>query len=101
MIDSLNEDIEKKLSSLSARSSRYLQQPEKRSDPGMCVLWGPLTESNWQNGCSIWRKILSDTVWNNSDLCTSLIDVIGRHTVSVQIPSQNTSLVALIIVKFQ
>ena len=38
-----------------ARSSRYLQRTEKRSDPGMCVLWGPLTECYWQNGCSMWR----------------------------------------------
>ena len=25
------------------------------SDPGMCVLCGPLTECDWQNGCWMWR----------------------------------------------
>uniref|UniRef100_A0A8C8BRP5 AP-1 complex subunit gamma n=1 Tax=Oncorhynchus tshawytscha TaxID=74940 RepID=A0A8C8BRP5_ONCTS len=34
---------------------KTLQRTEKRSDPGMCVLWGPLTECNWQNRCCMWR----------------------------------------------
>ena len=63
MTESLNEEIELKLSSLSvycllfvaARSSRYLPRTEKISDPWICVLWGPLTECDWQNGCCMRR----------------------------------------------
>ena len=47
MIESLNEEIEIKLSSL--------QRTEKTSDPGMFALWGHLTECYWQNGCFMWR----------------------------------------------
>jgi hypothetical protein len=51
MIESLNEEMRIKLSSLTvfcSSSSRLLQRTEKRSDPGICVLWGPLTECDWQ-----------------------------------------------------
>jgi hypothetical protein len=47
MIESLNEEIERKLSSfrgLLPLVHRQLQRTGKTSDPGMCVLWGPLTE---------------------------------------------------------
>ena len=61
MIESLNEEMEIKLSSLSVllqlvpvASCTRSSQTEKRSDSGMCVLWGPLTECDWQNGCCMW-----------------------------------------------
>jgi hypothetical protein len=38
MIESLNE---------------MMAQTEKRSDPGL--IWGPLTECDWQNGCCMWK----------------------------------------------
>jgi hypothetical protein len=42
MIESLNEEIEIKLSSF-VQCLFQSQRTEKRSDPGMCVLWGHLT----------------------------------------------------------
>ena len=51
MIEALNEETEMKLSSFCV----FLQQTEKRSDPGMCVLRITLTECDWQNGCCMWR----------------------------------------------
>jgi hypothetical protein len=47
-----------KLSSLSVFCSSFqllAAANGKRSDPGMCVLLGPLTECDWQNGCFMWR----------------------------------------------
>jgi hypothetical protein len=51
MIESLNEEIEIKLSSLRV----FLQLVPVASSSelkrgGMCVVWGPLTECYWQNG---------------------------------------------------
>ena len=53
MIKSLNEEMEIRLFRFSVFCSLF--QSEKRSNPGMCVLWGPLTECDWQNECCMWR----------------------------------------------
>ena len=59
MIESLNGEMEIKTVQfecfVAARSSRKLQRTEKTSDPGMFLLWGPLTECDWQTGCCMWR----------------------------------------------
>jgi hypothetical protein len=42
----------------STTTVQSLQRTEKMTqgcDAGMCVLWGPLTECDWQNGCCMWR----------------------------------------------
>ena len=56
MIESLNEEMEIKLSSLRFFCSSYQSLTAANwKESGMCALWGPLTECDCQNWCHMWR----------------------------------------------
>ena len=39
----------------------------RKAATGMCVLWGPLTECEWQNGCCMWRMRAAGDISGGSE----------------------------------